>query len=106
MKHDFKVQCLTCGQLFLSHTFRPSKWWYFTAARHFLENPNHEIVWFQRFDQELDINLDIVFLSQQWRRVGIPNLLQEIRDLKERFRIAELNEELEKQRGVGGQLNE
>ena len=98
-KHEFSVECLTCGQLFLSHTFHPKKWWYFLAAQHWLEHPTHEIVWFQRFNNELDI----VFLSQQWRRCGITNLLQEIRDLKERFRLADLNEKLEKQRGVGGE---
>jgi len=89
MKFEFGVKCETCGRIFLSPDFQPDKFWYVTAAQHWLNRPDHEIVHTQFVT---DKEVDVYCFSEKWRRVGFLNVLKEIQQLKESEQQSETHE--------------
>lgn len=83
--YEFIIACATCNKVFLSQDYEPKKWWYFTAVEHWLQNPTHEVIFYQVLPHG---EADITCFSVLWRRAGVRNVLREIQHLK-RIRTTE-----------------
>jgi len=80
-KYEFVVGCVTCNLVFLSPEYQPETLWYVLAAEHWLQNPTHEVILYER---EFTPNNKprIICWSVGWRRIGPWKVLKEIQHLK------------------------
>ena len=80
-EYDMIVGCLTCNLVFLTPNYQPETLWYILAAEHWLQNPTHEVIFYEH-ERTRNNKPRIICWSVGWRQRGPWSVLKEIQHLK------------------------